>query len=73
MLENIEKQNWTLLKLNKDLKEFGLNPSEWSLVPQNECKYQVISNSDFNFRFVGEATSAENGLAKWKMLSIESI
>lgn len=80
MLTVIEKQdcqnacqNWTLLKLNKDLREFGLNPDEWILVPKNECKYGVISVSDSKFRFIGETTSTKEGFPKWVTLTVESL
>lgn len=60
------------LKLQADLVNFGLNPSEWSLHRIQSLSYLIKNNSDDNFTFYGELEYRKQK-PKWKLIKIYSI
>lgn len=41
------------IKLNEDLKRFGLNPGEWTFRPLEGNQFQIQHRADSNFNLMG--------------------
>lgn len=67
----MQKTN-TQIKLNRDLRAFGLNPSEWNILRERAPFYRVESRSDRNFVFKGKAKK-KGSTAKWEQLELISL
>lgn len=65
-------QQKQISQLSQDLKSFGLNPSEWSVLKENSRRYLIRSKEDENFIFMGKAGRQGKQL-KWKKLELASL
>jgi hypothetical protein len=69
MLYILDSNQQTTKKLSLDLKSFGLNPQEWTLLREKSQDYRIESKQDQNFVFKGRASRA----GKWNRLVLVSI
>lgn len=60
------------LFLRNDLKNFGLNPLEWTIHELNKQTFKVAFIDDKQFFFVGE-TQTVGPFQKWKNLKLISL
>lgn len=67
-----KKQEITLLKLQTQLKAFGLNPTEWSLQRIQALSYLIENKSDKNFALYGRL-EYRNQKPQWKSLEVVSL
>jgi len=58
--------------LHKDLKKFGLNPSEWTIEQLEERLFQIAHIEDKQFYFLGEA-QLEGLIPEWTHLHLFSL
>jgi hypothetical protein len=56
-------------QLSQDLKSFGLNPQDWSLLREKSEEYKIQSKQDQNFVFKGRASNK----GRWNQLVLVSI
>ncbi len=63
--------NTDLIKLKEDLKNFGLNPSDWKLRQLKKSQYKIANIQDRQFYFVGKATQ-EGPFPKWSQIHLMS-
>lgn len=61
-----------LVFLQGQLTQFGLNPSDWSLVRQAKNRYYIQAKEDKNFTFAG-LTKIKNGKLSWQKLELISL
>lgn len=59
-------------QLMTELKGFGLNPKDWSLVKQKAHTYKIAHNSDQNFILKGTTKLKEKKLT-WDFISVVSL
>lgn len=64
-----ERLLWTL---QTELRNFGLNPSEWTLQQLNALHYRVLHRTDDDFSFYGRLEYRDHR-PQWKSLEIESL
>ncbi|WP_295903359.1 hypothetical protein [uncultured Bdellovibrio sp.] len=62
----------TLLKLQAQLKNFGLNPAEWSLQRIQSLTYVIQNRNDENFALYGRL-EYRNHQPQWKSLEVVSL
>ena len=62
----------TLSKLQDQLKNFGLNPSEWSLEKIQALHFMIVNKSDENFALRGRLEYRDK-TAFWKSLEVVSL
>lgn len=60
------------LKLQTDLTNFGLNPTEWTIQKIRSTLFRVQNNSDQSFSFVGQL-EYHNRRPRWKKLILISL
>lgn len=60
------------MSLRDELKNYGLNPAEWTLRKLRKQKFKVTNVSDKKFYFIGD-TQASGPLQKWETLQLISI
>lgn len=60
------------LRLRSELKNFGLNPSEWTLHKLTKKKFKITHVADNNFYFVGD-TKTKGPSREWKTVQLISI
>ncbi len=58
--------------LLKDLNDFGLNPSDWRLIPQSTNQYRIESIHDDHFLFVGRVFRKGTKVS-WDQISLVEI
>lgn len=58
--------------LHHQLSQFGLNPTDWSLVRQAKNRYQIKAIHDRNFSFHG-VTQVKKGKVRWQKLELISL
>lgn len=59
------------MSLKNDLKNFGLNPAEWTIRKLSGQRYKIAAIADSSFFFLGETRNEE--LPQWKELKLASI
>lgn len=69
MLYILDSNQQTTKKLSQDLKSFGLNPIEWTLLKEKSQEYRIESKQDRDFVFKGRASRK----GKWDQLVLLSI
>ncbi|MNK06268.1 hypothetical protein D3C87_241610 [compost metagenome] len=62
-----------LNKLQNDLKNFGLNPMDWTLRKIGQSRYQVSHVSEDDFKFLGQLEMKTPFLPTWKNLELLSL
>ena len=62
----------TLLKLQDQLKNFGLNPTEWTLEKVQALQFMIVNKSDENFALRGRLEYRDKA-AFWKSLEVVSL
>lgn len=60
------------LKLNAELKQFGLNPSEWSLQRIQSLTYLIQNKFDKNFTLWGQIEFKKQK-PQWKSVEVFSL
>lgn len=60
------------LHLNLGLKNYGLCPKDWTIIPQKNNCYSIINNEEPNFIFEGEAKTIK-GKTTWNRIILKSI
>lgn len=65
-------QEMTLLKLQTELKSFGLNPSEWSLQKIQALGYVIQNKLDQGFALYGRLEYRDKK-PRWKSLEVVSL
>lgn len=68
----MSKNEITLLKLQSELKLFGLNPAEWSLQRVQALSYVIQNRLDKNFALYGRL-EYRNKKPSWKSLELVSL
>ncbi len=68
----MSKQQITLLSLQAELKNFGLNPSDWTLHRVNALRFVLQNNLDANFLMRGRLEYKKQK-AQWKSLELLSL
>jgi len=61
-----------MIELHADLKNFGLNPAEWSLKQMRSLQIKIEHRLDSSFAFLGVATK-KNKRLKWENLKLISL
>ncbi|MGZ3690515.1 MAG: hypothetical protein ACXVAX_03365 [Pseudobdellovibrio sp.] len=61
-----------ILHLNSGLKNYGLSPEEWTLIPDSKNSYQIINTQEPDFIFRGE-TKKFHGRRVWKKIVLRSL
>ncbi|WP_415062700.1 hypothetical protein [Bdellovibrio sp.] len=68
----MSKNEITLLKLQSELKFFGLNPAEWSLQQAQALSYVIRNKLDKNFALYGRLEYRDKK-PRWKSLELVSL
>lgn len=59
-----------LENLVSQIRQFGLNPQDWKLIPQGRREVRLVHRRDDSFRFVGFIDQKK---CSWKSLALESL
>ena len=62
----------TLLNLQNQLQNFGLNPSEWTLEKVQALHFMIVNKSDETFALRGHLEYKDKN-AFWKSLEVVSL
>ena len=60
------------IQLQSDLKNFGLNPTDWKILKDKSRDYKIQSKQDRNFVFKGRAQK-KGARIKWQQIELISI
>ena len=60
------------MNLKKHLKNFGLNPADWTLLPASRQTYLVVHRKSRNLKLLGQVTRPSKG-GTWRSLTLLSI
>ena len=66
------QNNKNFFELKSQLKEFGLNPTEWKLNRNGKKEFLIISNLDSDFIFKG-TTQKKLKKMEWRGLQLVSL
>jgi len=58
--------------LSQELRVYGLNPSDWTLIQEDQKRYRIQSNSDRGFSFLGYAREKAHALC-WDHIELFSL
>lgn len=68
----METNELRLLKLQTELKSFGLNPAEWSLQKIQALGYLLLNTQDEQFAMYGRLEYRDKK-PRWKSLEVVSL
>lgn len=68
----METNELRLLKLQTELKSFGLNPAEWSLQKIQALGYLLLNTQDEKFAMYGRLEYRDKK-PRWKSLEVVSL
>lgn len=60
------------LKLTNELKNFGLDPRDWTLIKQRTGLYRIANKKDESFTLKGQTKLTEQKLT-WDFIHLSSI
>ncbi|MBK9323713.1 MAG: hypothetical protein IPM97_12350 [Bdellovibrionaceae bacterium] len=63
--------NTNLVKLQADLKNYGLNPADWKVQELKPAQFKIANRKDRQLYFVGKTTKS-GLLHKWKQIDLVS-
>lgn len=67
----MNKYEMTILKLQSQLKNFGLNPTEWSIQKVQSLTYKIQNRNDETFALYGYLEYRKQK-PRWKSLELVS-
>lgn len=72
---NDTHQNTLIEQLSQQLREFGLNPRDWKIMPKGHDRYKVQYSDDASWFFYGQSQMQNHPQekAKWSYLKLISI
>ncbi len=72
-IESTQRNTSEILRLQTGLSQFGLCPTEWDIIPQNDNFHFIKNKSEDDFYFVGKVDRNKNDKVEWKFIQLAGL